>query len=119
MSEQDNIVLACNIGAINPAERDQHILTTRELFGAVLDVQESADGYAFRLPTDPSMLRGAAEFIARESQCCPFFNFTLKRLTGDGGLWLSLTGNADIKAFIQVEFGSILNPDLSARLAAS
>lgn len=113
MSEQPNVVIACDLNAIQPDERQQHMLTAQELFATVTEVQELADGYAFRLPTETLTLKSAANFIANERKCCPFFDFTLK-VGAQSGLWLSLTGNDEVKQFVRAEFGSLVKFDFEA-----
>jgi hypothetical protein len=111
MSEQENLVIACDLTAINAAERDQHTLTAHELFASVTEVQELADGYAFRLPPENLSLRSAADFIANERLCCPFFDFTLK-VGAQNGLWLSLSGSEEVKQFVRAEFGTLVKVSL-------
>jgi hypothetical protein len=103
-------IIACDLTAIDPAERDQHILTTEQLFAAVQHTDELPDGYAFRLSAEH--LLDAAHFIGRERLCCPFFTFTLQQEANGGPLWLKLTGSAEVKQFIQAEFGAVLRPEV-------
>src|SRR5688572_9869331 len=103
-NEQTAVPIACDLTAIDSAEREQHVLTAKELFAAVVEVQELPDGYAFRLLVDNLMLRSAVEWIANERLCCPFFTFSLKVEAQSAALWLSLTGSEDVKVFIRAEF---------------
>jgi hypothetical protein len=105
-------IIACDLTAIDAAERDQHILTVEQLFATVQQSNELPDGYAFRLPAEH--LLDAAHFMANERLCCPFFTFTLQQEANGGPLWLKLTGSAEVKQFIQAEFGAILRPEESA-----
>jgi hypothetical protein len=118
MSEQENPVIACDLTAIDAAERDQHILSAQKLFASVTEVQELADGYTFRLPAETRTLRSAADFIVNERLCCPFFDFTLQ-VQAQGSLWLSLTGSAEVKQFVRAEFGTLVSGALSEVFAAS
>ncbi|MBZ0290317.1 MAG: hypothetical protein K8I30_22015 [Anaerolineae bacterium] len=106
-SQPTETVIACDLTAIDAADRDQHMLTGKQLFASVTEVQELADGYAFRLPAETHILHSAAHFIANERLCCPFFDFTL-RVGAKNGLWLSLTGNDDVKQFVRAEFASLV-----------
>lgn len=99
---------ACDMSAIAPSERSQHLAAIEELFGAVQEVRELPDGYAFRLPGETAWLRKAADFIARERLCCPFFGFALQIEPEGGALWLSLTGREGVKPFIGAEIGHAL-----------
>ena len=99
---------ACNMNAIPPTERGQHVAAIREIFGAVEEIREIPDGYSFRLPNDSAFLTKAADFISRERFCCPFFGFALRLEPEGGALWLSLTGREGVKPFIQAEIGEAL-----------
>jgi hypothetical protein len=55
----------------------------------------------------------AAEFIANERLCCPFFGFAVEVGPEGGALWLRLTGREGIKPFIQAELGEALNDDIA------
>ena len=116
MSEQENAAIACNMNAISAADRPQHEQIVHALFASVLEVQERADGYAFRLPTDSAMLVRTAQWIANERLCCPFFEFGLQIKSQDS-LWLSLTGSEAIKQFIRLEFGAVLKPEIAGMFA--
>lgn len=112
MSENQTIqevVLACDINAIRPEDREQHFCTGQTLFAAVQEVREFAGGYGFRLPVENTVLSQAAEFISMERLCCPFFGFTLRLEPPNAALWLELTGDDAVKLFIRAEIGSLLN----------
>lgn len=96
--------LACNLNAIPASERAGHGALAGRLFSAVLETQELAEGYAFRLPAESTVLKQAAEFIANERLCCPFFRFELVVEPGGGPFWLRLTGAEGVKAFVAAEF---------------
>lgn len=49
-----------------------------------------SDGYAFRFKAASQMILEAAEFIACERLCCPFFNFELAIEQDTNRLWLPL-----------------------------
>ena|ERR1041385_4653197 len=102
-------VIACNLNAIDPAQRDQHGQKVREVFAAVQEQKELPTGYAFRLPADSTLLIKTAEFIANERLCCPFFEFSLRVEANGGPIWLQLAGSEEIKAFLKEEFASVLN----------
>jgi hypothetical protein len=111
MLTQSEVVIACDLTAIDTNEREQHFLTVEQLFAAVQYREELPDGYAFRLPTEH--LLDAAHFMANERLCCPFFTFTLQQEANGGPLWLKLTGSAEVKQFIQAEFGPILPQEVN------
>jgi len=99
---------ACNMSAIPPAERSLHRAAIEEVFGAVEEIRELPDGYAFRLPGSSDWLWKVADFIAKERLCCPFFGFGLELEPEGGALWLRLTGREGVKPFILAEIGSAL-----------
>ena len=99
----NNLPIACDLTAIPAEQREQHQVAAEQIFGAVGEIRELADGYAFRLPGESQMLLTAAEFIANEHLCCPFFGFTLELEPARGSLWLKLTGGEGVKQFIQTE----------------
>src|SRR4051794_37061097 len=69
--------LACDLTAISAAERAaHHALAEHVLVEAVQEVQELADGYAFRFAA--ADYPTVTEFVANERLCCPFFTFTLQ-----------------------------------------
>ena len=102
---EDRPALACDLTALEPVQREQHLATAKQLFAAVQATEELPNGYAFRLPEEPEMWLKAVEFIAHERLCCPFFGFALEIEPEGGPLWLKLTGREGIKPFIQAEFG--------------
>lgn len=108
------VPIACDMSALAPALREQHEWITRSLFAAVEEVQELSDGYAFRLPSENEILQNAAQWIANERLCCPFFTFALRLEPQGAALWLSLTGSEDVKAFIPMEFNAVLAPSVAS-----
>jgi hypothetical protein len=97
--------LACDLTALDEAQRERHQCVTQQLFTSIQEVKDLADGYALRLPPEASLLLLAAEFITRERLCCPFFDFALKVRREGGPLWLSITGREGVKQFIAMELG--------------
>lgn len=103
---------ACDMSAIPPEERGQHIAAIEAVFGAVQEVRELPDGYSFRLANETALLLKVADFIAKERLCCPFFGFTLHLEPEGGAMWLSLTGREGVKPFILAEIGQALGADM-------
>jgi hypothetical protein len=89
--------IACNFGAIAPEDRLAHATKAEEVFQAVLEIKELADGYAFRLPLENRMLFKVTEWIAKERLCCPFFRFNLSL---GQEFWLEILGDAEVKEYI-------------------
>lgn len=101
-----DLPLACSMGALNTAEQQRRQALAVQLRGVTQEVQERPDGYAFRYPA--SSLLDAAEFVSLERRCCPFFRFGLDVSPDSGSLWLSLTGQDGVKAFLEAEFSDAL-----------
>ena len=101
------------MSAFAPSERKQHLAAIEEVFGAVQEIRELHEGYAFRLPGEDAWLAKAANFMAKERLCCPFFGFALQLEPEGGALWLSLTGREGVKPFIMAEIGHALNSEVA------
>lgn len=106
---ENEAVIACDLNAIASEERNQHSDTVKSVFAAVQEVKEVSNGYAFRLPADSTLLRNAAEFIANERLCCPFFEFSLTITPSGGPIWLQLAGAQGVKEFVGSEIMSLVN----------
>ncbi len=96
--------LACDLDALAPAEREQQAATFEQLRQRVLAVQELPDGWALKLPTANDTLHLVASFIAAERLCCPFFEFNLLVTPDAGPVWLHITGQTGVKAFLAGAF---------------
>lgn len=106
---QEASPFACDMTAIPADQRESHLATTTKLFRLVETVQELPNGYSFRLPNASAILLTAAQFIALERLCCPFFGFGLEIEREGGGVWLSLTGREGVKPFILAEIADHLH----------
>lgn len=106
--------LACDMSAIEPGCREQHITTGREVFRAVTEIRELPDGYAFRLLDEPGLLVKTVEFISLEKLCCPFLGFVIEVESEGGPVWLRLTGREGVKAFIREEVRGLFGGSLHA-----
>lgn len=111
----DNKPVACDLTAIAGDERKHHKMNSEELFTAIKEWKELSDGYAFRIPTETDMIGKAATFIARDRQCCPFFEFNLEVTPDNGPIWLKMSGNIHVKAFIVQNIIPQLNLDSEER----
>ena len=103
---------ACDMNAIAPEQRGAHIATIERLFRSTQKVRELPDGYCFELPKESDVLLSAAQFIALERLCCPFFGFEIEVEREGGSVWLSLTGREGVKPFIMAEIGDHLPPSI-------
>lgn len=100
--------IACDMTAIAPEQRGEHLATIEKLFRRVQSSRELPDGYAFELPNESDVLATAAEFISKERLCCPFFGFGLEIEREGGSIWLSLKGREGVKPFIMAEIAEHL-----------
>jgi hypothetical protein len=91
--------LVCRLDVFDPDERARYAALRTALRAETLEVQELADGYAVRLPSDPTAFRRAADWITLERRCCPFLALGLE-WAGDDRVWLRLTGSAEVKTFL-------------------
>ena len=113
--EDQTFPFACDMTALEPPTRQQHIATTQALFEAVEFVDELPNGYAFRLPNESEVLMRVARFVANERRCCPFFGFGLELEPENGPLWLRLTGREGVKPFIIAEIGGALREEVALK----
>ena len=103
MSEQ-TVPIACNMNAFTPEQRQRHTEVSSQLKRATEEVKELSNGYAFRYRTDENTWMKAAEYVDLERRCCPFFAFALEREPESGTVWLKLTGQKGVKAFLAEQF---------------
>ena len=96
---------ACNMKAMNIQQRQRYDVLTKRLQMTGHEIKELPDGYAFRLPPEPSVIKDAAEWITYERLCCPFLDFGLEVERAGGAMWLRLRGREGVKPFIRSEFG--------------
>jgi hypothetical protein len=93
---------ACNMKALTATELPRYQELAQALRAAAQEQKELRNGYAFRLP--PGSLTAAAEWVALERKCCPFFTFELQVARDQGPVWLRITGTKGVKEFIRSEF---------------
>src|SRR5262245_47395869 len=99
-----DLPIVCDLTALDAAVRSTHLDAARQLLreGAA-EVQDLADGYAFRYTA--AQFAQVTEFIANERLCCPFFTFVLEVTPAQGPIWLRVTGGTGVKDFLQCELG--------------
>lgn len=95
--------LACNLGAMTPAQRARHRDLGEALRGGIRETVELPDGFTFRLP--PEAWSTAAEFVLLEKLCCPFVRFQLEMSEDGGPVRLTLTGREGVREFLRAELG--------------
>jgi hypothetical protein len=103
MDQDHNIPVACSLSDVELRNREATILA--QFKSSVVASEESADGYAFRLPGDSKSLALVAELISLERMCCLFFKFELTAQPNMGPLVLRITGPAGTKEFLKSLIG--------------
>jgi hypothetical protein len=94
--------IACRANALDKTERARQQELLKLMRASAQSKEELADGYAFRLATDPALFQKAAEWISLERRCCPFMEFGLE-WKQDDSVWVRFTGGPGVKAFIALE----------------
>lgn len=100
--------LVCNLGALEPEQRRQHMNTIQEVFGAAKAIQGLPNGIALQFSNESPLVVRIADFIAAEQRCCPFLKFDLRVEPARRRATLSLTGGRGVKSFLKSEFADVL-----------
>ena len=99
----DTPPLACDLGALDAAQRSRHATLLARIDLASRDPKPSPNGWAFRLGHDATLLGVVAEWIPLEARCCPFLAFDVKWDARDGGV-LTLSGGPGVKRLLDAMF---------------
>ena len=91
--------IACTLTAEEQAAWSEGL--GRTVFAGYEEVRELPDGYALRYPGDDGWIQTLVKFIVHERDCCTFFTFGLVFEPDHGAVWLHLTGNEDVKTFVE------------------
>jgi hypothetical protein len=102
----EGLPIVCRL--LEPALREREEILQREVFSAVEETRELADGYALRFPGDAAWLATLAEFMRFERACCPFLYFELHAEQQDGAFWLRLRGPEGAKEFVAELLGPLV-----------
>lgn len=94
--------IACSLTAPELQVRRTEVL--QKARAAALEVKEKEDGFAYRFPSNESLLVDLLTLIQLEHQCCPFLKITLIVEAGAGPIWLELTGPPGTKEFLSSIF---------------
>jgi hypothetical protein len=97
--------IACTLSGAELVERGDEV---SDLFKAVEQVRELADGYAFRFSGSDDMAARLLEFTLEERRCCPFFTFELVFEPNLGAIWVLLRGSTAIKEYVASAWGEII-----------
>lgn len=101
------VPVACNLSEADLALREAEI--ANDLFRGCEQVEELADGYAFRFRGVEQWANRLLSFVLEERKCCPFFTFDLLFEPQEGPIWLQLRGDERVKLFIKENFLSSLS----------
>ena len=101
----DETPIACTLSGAELARRGEEV---SDLFKAVEQVSELADGYAFRFPGSDGVAIRLLEFTLIERSCCPFFTFELGFEPDQGPIWFRLRGGAGVKEFVASAWSQVL-----------
>lgn len=96
--------IACVLTALTAEQRAREATLLEEHLGAVREVTERDDGYAFRYDADAGLFARMAELVALEHRCCPFLDFELAWARAPSAPWLHIRGGARVKAFVRETF---------------
>lgn len=101
----DDLPIACDYSAVSPDQQEYWVNEiVPKLYPAVQEIQELPDGWAWRLPSTPEMLKLVAEDLNLERLCCPFIHYTLEIERNQGPFWYRMTGGEGVKEFLRMAF---------------
>ena len=98
----EHMPITCCLTSAELREREATLLA--EFKAAVIETEELADGYAFRVPGDRKAVAMIAEMIVAERECCPFLTFELVAQPGMGPVIVRVTGPVGAKDFLKTVF---------------
>ena len=97
-----SLPVACSLMDSELQERRRNVL--QRVRSMVSEVKEVDHGFIYRFPSDGAWIRELANLVELEHQCCPFLKFTITVESGDGPVWLEMTGPDGTKAFLSEVF---------------
>ncbi|MFD3768822.1 MULTISPECIES: hypothetical protein [Paenibacillus] len=97
------IPISCCYTVFTKEERFEYKNIWRGLELRRISITEIEKGYQHLFPGDSETLRLLNEWIGLERRCCPFLTFTVIANNEDKTIRLQLTGNEEVKAFLQNE----------------
>lgn len=101
----ENPPLTCVPNAVPADQQEQWAkVIAPKLYGAVLEIQELPNGWAWRLPSTSEILHLVAQDLEVERLCCPFVNYTLEIEPNRGPFWLRMMGGEGVKEFLQIAY---------------
>jgi hypothetical protein len=97
-----SLPIACSLTNSELQERRRDVL--QKVRSVVTELRELEDGYAYRFPSDEKWLSELTTLVNLERQCCPFLRFRLTVESGNGPIWLEMTGPEGTKEFLTATF---------------
>lgn len=101
--ETSEPALFCDLGALDPEERQVVAQTEAQLKAAVKAVEDLPDGLQFVFPGQREVLETVCRWLPMETACCPFLNFELIVPEKNGPIRLRMTGREGVKTFLKQE----------------
>jgi hypothetical protein len=98
----NSLPIACNLTGAELQERRRTVL--EKLRGAVVEVEELADGFAYSFSAEGNRFPELAAMIELERQCCPFLQFRVTVAASNGPISLEITGPEGTKDFLSSTF---------------
>jgi hypothetical protein len=96
---------ACSLEkSLTKEQRDHKKQIALKMESARIETKELADGYVFRFRPEGISFAEAADWVATERVCCPFFDLAVEAERENGPVSLRITGREGVKAFIRGEF---------------
>lgn len=100
-----SLPIACSLSDSELRERRETVL--QKVRGAVSEIKEIENGYAYQFPSGEGMTLELARLIDLEHRCCPFLRFQLTIEPGQGPIWFEMTGPEGTKDFLSEIFRAV------------
>ena len=99
-------VIACELGALSPPERQRRAELADALKSAIVNVTDLPSGYEIHVGGDAVIATEVHEFVALERRCCPFLTLQIATDPASGRMIVTITGGPGVKEFIAAQFGA-------------
>ena len=90
---------SCSLDEKSLEERKTKVLHV--LKDKASDVKSTEDGYVFSVPRSSENLDLAATVISLETECCPFFSFSLDAKAGQPDFTFVISSSAETRGFLK------------------
>ena len=92
----------CSLDETTLEERKIKVLHV--LWEKASEVKSTVDGYVFSVPRSSENLDLAATVISLETECCPFFSFSLEAKEGQPHFTFGISTSAERRSFLKEIF---------------